>query len=121
MCCFLFVNLGVYRRSDNIKIFIDTKSIHELHAMTADASALTIGANVSLTELMETLQIAPTKCNKYTYATEFSKHLDLVASVPVRNVKSAFFFGLQFSNIPCIIFLSGWNNCWQFEYQTFAQ
>lgn len=59
--------------------------------MTADASALTIGANVSLTELMDTLQMAATKCDKYTYATELAKHLDLVASVPVRNVKLFFF------------------------------
>lgn len=54
--------------------------------MTADASALTFGANVSITELMETLKMAATKCDKYTYATELAKHLDLVATVPVRNV-----------------------------------
>ena len=54
--------------------------------MTADAAALTIGGNVSLTELMDTLQIAATKCDKYTYASEMVKHIDLVATVPVRNV-----------------------------------
>lgn len=60
--------------------------------MTADASAMTIGANVSLTELMDTLQMAATKCDKYTYATEMAKHLDLVATVPVRNVNKVFTF-----------------------------
>lgn len=58
--------------------------------MSADANAFIVGANVSLTELMETLQNAPTKCDKYTYATELAKHLDLVATVPVRNVKYRF-------------------------------
>lgn len=82
----MLIYLGVYRRSDEINIFIDINSIHELHAMTADASALTFGANVSITELMETLKMAATKCDKYTYATELAKHLDLVATVPVRNV-----------------------------------
>lgn len=58
--------------------------------MTADTSALIVGANVSLTELMETLNVAGTKCEKYTYATEMAKHIDLVATVPVRNVNKCF-------------------------------
>lgn len=82
-----FNYLGVYRRSETIKVFIDIQSVHELHAIVVDESALVIGANVSLTELMQTLKIAATKSDKYAYGTEMVKHLDLVATVPVRNVK----------------------------------
>lgn len=95
--------------------------------MTADATALTIGANVSLTELMETLKVAVTKCDKYTYATELVKHLDLVATVPVRNVnkRSEFQFLLNKFCSERLFFISplilGRNNCWQFKYQTCAQ
>lgn len=77
---------GVYRRSENISVFIDIKSIPELHTISADASSLTFGGNVSLTELMETLEGAATKCDQYTYASHLAKHLDLVATVSVRNV-----------------------------------
>lgn len=80
------VSKGVYRRSENISVFIDIKAIPELHAITANESSLTFGGNVSLTELMETLQGAATKCDKYTYGTHLAKHIDLVATVPVRNV-----------------------------------
>lgn len=84
------LNLGVYRRSESIKVFIDTRSIYEFHAITADESALIIGGNVSLTELMNTLEMTATKFDKYTYGTELVKHLDLVATVPVRNVNRMF-------------------------------
>ncbi|XP_031636493.1 xanthine dehydrogenase-like [Contarinia nasturtii] len=76
---------GVYRRSENIQIFIDIKAIEELQTIKADESSLIFGGNVSLTELMETLRGAATRCNKYTYGTELAKHIDLVAHVPVRN------------------------------------
>ncbi|XP_055326065.1 uncharacterized protein LOC129579905, partial [Sitodiplosis mosellana] len=76
---------GVYRRSENISVFIDIKSIPELHTMKADESSLSFGGNVSLNELMDTLNGAATKCDKYTYGTELAKHIDLVATIPVRN------------------------------------
>lgn len=47
---------------------------------------LIVGANVSIAELMETLQKAAAKYEKYFYAMHLVKHLDLVATVPVRNV-----------------------------------
>lgn len=81
---------GVYRRSENISVFIDIKSIPELHIIKADESSLSFGGNVSLSELMDTLRGAATKCDKYTYGIEMAKHIDLVATVPVRNVNVKF-------------------------------
>lgn len=77
---------GVYRRSENLTVFIDIKSIPELHIMKADESSLSFGGNVSLNELMDTLIEAAAKCDKYTYGTEMAKHIDHVATVPIRNV-----------------------------------
>lgn len=76
----------MYRRSENIKIFIDIRAIQELHAIKADESSLTFGGNVSLTELMETLERMAKECCYYTYGIELAKHIDLIATVPVRNV-----------------------------------
>lgn len=41
---------------------------------------------MSLTELMETLERMSKMCNSYAYGIELAKHIDLVATVPVRNV-----------------------------------
>lgn len=61
-----------------------------MHTIKADESSLSFGGNVSLNELLETLKGAATKCDKYTYGTEMAKHIDLVATVPVRNVNIKF-------------------------------
>lgn len=87
---------GVYRRSNNISVFIDIKSIPELHSIIVDENALTFGANVSLTELMETLEGAGQKFEVFSYATRVAKHLDLVATIPVRNVNCLIDFQFRF-------------------------
>lgn len=67
-------------------MFIDIKAIQELHLINANESSLSFGGNVSLTELMETLHEIGQKFEYYSYATHVANHIDLVASVPVRNV-----------------------------------
>lgn len=62
-------------------------TIRELHEITADENLLSFGGNVSLTELMETLRDVCTKYDHYAYAMHVAKHIDLVAHVPVRNVR----------------------------------
>ncbi|XP_058461613.1 uncharacterized protein LOC131436745 [Malaya genurostris] len=75
---------GVYRRSENLKVFIDINSIDELHSHSM-GNELLVGGNVSLTEFMTILSEAANKTNNLSYCTELAKHIDLVASVPVRN------------------------------------
>lgn len=79
--------LGVYRRPDNITVFIDIKSVPELHSISANKSSLSFGGNVSLTEFMDTLEIVGEKFEQYKYAQRIAQHIDLVATVPVRNVR----------------------------------
>ncbi|KAG4066736.1 hypothetical protein HA402_012803 [Bradysia odoriphaga] len=76
---------GVYRRSEQVTVFIDIKSIRELHTISVNENSFVVGANVSLTELMETLQQAATKYDHYSYGKHLADHIDLVATVPVRN------------------------------------
>lgn len=76
----------MYRRSENIKIFIDTRAIQELHIIKADERSLMFGGNVSLTELMETLEQVAKEYDNYSYGAELAKHIDLVATLSVRNV-----------------------------------
>ncbi|XP_049290771.1 uncharacterized protein LOC125767868 [Anopheles funestus] len=75
---------GVYRRPDNLEVFIDITSVADLRVNYFN-DALIIGANVTLTELMGILDEA-TVANGYEYCREMVKHLDLIANVPVRNV-----------------------------------
>uniref|UniRef100_A0A182U7C1 FAD-binding PCMH-type domain-containing protein n=1 Tax=Anopheles melas TaxID=34690 RepID=A0A182U7C1_9DIPT len=75
---------GVYRRPHDLEVFIDINSVADLRVNYFN-DALTIGANVSLTELMIILEEA-TIAKGYEYCRELVKHLDLIANVPVRNV-----------------------------------
>jgi len=78
---------GVYRRSPDIKAFIDVSGLAELkgHKLSADNSSLTLGGNLSLSETMELCrQLENTK--GFEYLSQVWQHLDWIANVPVRNV-----------------------------------
>lgn len=75
---------GVYRRNDNLQVFIDVNAVDELHAHTL-GNELVVGGSVSLTEFMDILTDAANKNNKFSYCKELVKHIDLIANVPVRN------------------------------------
>lgn len=81
---------GVYRRSTNIKHFIDVNSVPELHKISSRRSKLTIGANVSLNEAMDILESVAADKSDFSYCRELAKHIDLVATVPIRNVSIRF-------------------------------
>ncbi|XP_058459564.1 uncharacterized protein LOC131435563 [Malaya genurostris] len=74
---------GVYRRPNNLQVIIDVNSIEELHTHSL-GSSITVGANVSLSELMTILLEASGNQN-FKYCVELVKHIDLIANVPVRN------------------------------------
>lgn len=75
---------GVYRRNRDIQVFIDVTQVVELRSHSIE-NQLIIGANVSLTETMDILKNA-SKFPGYEYCALLVKHIDLVATVPVRNV-----------------------------------
>lgn len=78
---------GVYRRPENLQIFIDINRVPELHRNSISNEGLTIGGSVNLTEVMKILVDAGKQNTGYKYCEDIARHIDLVANVPVRNVK----------------------------------
>ncbi|XP_052836340.1 uncharacterized protein LOC128252583 isoform X1 [Drosophila gunungcola] len=76
---------GVYRRSPDIKHFIDLNGVEELHQHSFEREKLTLGANLTLTETMEILR-STSKQSGFEYLEVLCNHIDLVANVPVRNL-----------------------------------
>lgn len=75
---------GVYRRSTDLKVFVDVNGVEELRSHGASDGALRIGANVNLTETMDIL-LEYSKNAGFEYCSQLHKHIDLIANVPVRN------------------------------------
>lgn len=75
---------GVYRRDPNIEVFIEVNNVTELHSYKI-GDVVELGANVTLTEMMRVLKEAAARPG-FEYFEETLRHLDLVASVQIRNV-----------------------------------
>lgn len=100
---------GVYRRSDALEVFIDISSIEELkyHSQSGSGS-LTIGANTTLTQLMQILTDAAKCGSNFSYCTELVKHVDLIANLPVRNsgtIAGNLWMKNRYSGFPSDLFL----------------
>lgn len=66
-------------------LFIDISGVKSLHGHSLKKD-LTVGANISLNELIEVLQVTSKKSG-FEYLQHLAKHIDLIANVPVRNVR----------------------------------
>ncbi|XP_022211878.2 indole-3-acetaldehyde oxidase [Drosophila obscura] len=75
---------GVYRRSTDIKHFVDVAGVEELHGHSTEGQQLKLGANLSLTQTMDILRTT-SKQPGFEYLEVLWNHLDLIANVPVRN------------------------------------
>lgn len=78
------MNPGVYRRNENLKLFIDITGVETLRSH-AIGTELVLGANISLSETMDILTNASTQSG-FEYCKHLVDHIDLIANVPVRNV-----------------------------------
>lgn len=82
-----FINtqtLGVYRRNENIKIFIDITGVETLRSHSIGTNVV-LGGNMTLTETMDVLKKASNRSG-FQYFKYLVEHIDLIANVPVRNV-----------------------------------
>ncbi|XP_053677596.1 uncharacterized protein LOC128727682 [Anopheles nili] len=77
---------GVYRRSESLQVFIDVSSVEDLRNYYLRSAELVVGANVTLTELIEILNKTATKRPSFSYCRDVALHLSLVAHPAVRNV-----------------------------------
>ncbi|EDV43518.1 uncharacterized protein Dana_GF16483 [Drosophila ananassae] len=75
---------GVYRRSSQIKHFIDVNGVEELHQHSFEGQQLKLGANLSLTQTMAIIRTT-SKQPGFEYLEVLWNHIDLIANVPVRN------------------------------------
>ncbi|XP_039443074.1 xanthine dehydrogenase/oxidase-like [Culex pipiens pallens] len=76
---------GVYRRSDQLQVFIDVNSVYDLHTFALNEK-LTIGANVSLAEFITILKTTANRNSNFSYCEELADHISMVANIPVRNI-----------------------------------
>ena len=76
---------GVYRRSTQIKHFIDINPLPELKQHDLGKDKLRLAAGLSLSEAMQIFQEA-SKQTGFEYCQQLWQHFDLIAHVPVRNV-----------------------------------
>ncbi|KAH8271375.1 hypothetical protein KR018_007791, partial [Drosophila ironensis] len=99
---------GVYRRSLNIKHFIDVNGVEELHQHSLVDNQLRLGANLSLTQTMDIIRIV-SKRTGFEYLEVLWNHIDLIANVPVRNAGTLagnISIKKQYPEFPSDIFIS---------------
>jgi hypothetical protein len=87
----------VYRVKEETKVYIDVGDVAELKSLTTEPN-LVLGANMSLTEAMDTFNRISKDNTHYKYTKVLADHIDLIANVPVRNVSTSFCYAAQLLN-----------------------
>ncbi|XP_068085795.1 uncharacterized protein [Anabrus simplex] len=98
---------GVYRRQVEPKVFIDIMGVEELKSYST-APALTLGAQMSLTEVMELFYSLSAERPEFKYTKSLADHIDVIANVPVRNTGTMagnLFMKHQVHDFPSDLFL----------------
>jgi xanthine dehydrogenase/oxidase len=67
------------------QIYIDVQDVPYLKSYSTDPT-LTLGGNMSLNDCLRLFKTVSKKKSNYTYTEVLARHIDLIASVPVRNV-----------------------------------
>ncbi|XP_053676028.1 uncharacterized protein LOC128726255 [Anopheles nili] len=76
---------GVYRREQTLRIFIDVRNVEELRNYWIGSSVI-LGANVTLSELVEILREAAQTDLRFSYCKELARHVEDIAHPAVRHV-----------------------------------
>ncbi|XP_070499175.1 uncharacterized protein [Chironomus tepperi] len=76
---------GVYRRSPDLKVFIDISNVEELRSYKINQNSLELGANMTLSECMKVFSKLADENTSFSYLHEVVRHIDLIANVPVRD------------------------------------
>lgn len=75
----------MYRRSTEIKLFVDITSVPEIRSHSI-GDELVVGGNVALAEFEQILKNV-SKTNGFEYCKYLADHIDKIANVPIRNVR----------------------------------
>jgi len=84
---------GVYRVTEDTKVYIDVGDVAELKSLTTEPN-LVLGGNMSLTEAMDTFNRISKENARYKYTKALADHIDLIANVPVRNVSTSLYYAV---------------------------
>ncbi|XP_055688260.1 uncharacterized protein LOC129792886 [Lutzomyia longipalpis] len=76
---------GVYRRREELELFVDISNVEELK-ITTIASTLEVGAAVTIADFIGILNEASKTRKDFSYCRQMANHLELVAHPAVRNV-----------------------------------
>jgi xanthine dehydrogenase/oxidase len=77
---------GVYRRSADLKVFVDISSVEELKTFKVTESSLELGGAVTLTEAMDIFTKVAAANKNFVYLQEIVKHFENIGNTAVRNV-----------------------------------
>lgn len=83
----IFINTictGVYRLKKQ-QVYIDVNNVTDLHKIEKTKDSLILGANVTLSMMKATCEKYMTEPG-FEHLEKLAKHIDLVASIPIRNV-----------------------------------
>jgi hypothetical protein len=83
---------------EETKVYIDVGDVAELKSLTTKPN-LVLGANMSLTEAMDTFNRISKENVRYKYTKALADHIDLIANVPVRNVSTSFCYAVHLLNV----------------------
>lgn len=78
--------VGVYPKPPIMDLYLDICNVKSLRSYELKADKLEVGANMPLTNAMELFYETATKPN-FSYLEKVANHIDLIANVPVRNVR----------------------------------
>lgn len=78
---------GVYRRDMDIEVFVQVNSVFaRLCPYQIEDSQIVLASSLSLSRAMEILKTASAQ-PQFSYCEQLVQHIDLIANVPVRNVR----------------------------------
>ncbi|XP_055604319.1 uncharacterized protein LOC129752571 [Uranotaenia lowii] len=75
---------GVYRRSDDLEVFIDINSVEQLRNHSL-GDELKVGGNTTIAEFIKILQTVAIKNTNFKYCEELAEHIEMVGNIPIRN------------------------------------
>lgn len=71
----------------DVEVYIDITEVAELMKYQAHNDVLILGANTTLTKAIDLFNSLSTTNAEFAFLKKVAEHIDLIANVPVRNVK----------------------------------
>lgn len=77
----------MYGEEKDVEVYIDIMDVAELLKYQIQGDHLIIGANMTLTKAIDLFNGISTTHAEFVFLKKVADHIDLIANVPVRNVR----------------------------------